>query len=606
MKPDDDLRKLIDNSIRDIDKKLSLIDALISKASYGTPSYDSLVSAKKELESFKGKVSNESNWRKADYLEKSENAGNKYLLKTGSLGGYTPDAYVKKIVEGIDYKADKSPFKPIVEKYNNDVATESTKGVKSPLNEAALGLDGGDGKNSSPIKQGDKYTYEGKIYTLKNIDGENRWIASKGEKNEDGGKTGYSTYLSFESVGYDDFKGQIENGNAQKLKEFKYSGIDYRYNPTDKKWYDKAGRVASEGITERINELGGFSTANPQESKPKESIAKKGEIPQRYWDAVNSVDSVKPQASKAGEALAKKGLAGAGVTNPTTREVQTEEGVATTKPTLGMTQDPAIRNAPVQPSYSTYNKRGLADLVGGLGDKLGGLGGADTGRMGEVAGYLPDVFKFALGMKGANEKLPEFEVPSQFTDYENRMRELSYQGLTDAELATGRRDLERSYAYDVNAIKNFAGGRPGVALANLGRAASSYQGGLNALNVADAQMQRGNLLNYGNVVNARVGMEQNAFNLKYQEAMNNKMAGAQLAADALSNIQSRRDYNDAYGDNSIYGQYQKSLLEGQEYQNQILKYQLENPLDINSIQISPNVINPNAQIPNYYNTYYGQ
>ena len=166
--------------------------------------------------------------------------------------------------------------------------------------------------------------------------------------------------------------------------------------------------------------------------------------------------------------------------------------------------------------------------------------------------------------------------------------------------------MERSYAYDVNAIKNFAGGRPGVALANLGRAASSYQGGLNALNVADAQMQRGNLLNYGNVVNARVGMEQNAFNLKYQEAMNNKMAGAQLAADALSNIQSRRDYEQAYGDDSIYGQYQKSLLEGQEYQNQILKYQLENPLDLNSIQISPNVINPNAQIPNYYNQYYGQ
>ena len=587
MKPDDDLRKLIDSSIRDIDKKLSLIDALISKASYGTPSYDSLVSAKKELESFKGKVSNESNWRKADYLEKSENAGNKYLLKTGSLGGYTPDAYVKKIVEGIDYKADKSPFKPIVEKYNNDVATESTKGVKSPLNEAALGLE-----------QGDKYTYEGKIYTLKNIDGVNKWIASKGEKNEDGGKTGYS-------IGFDDFKGQIENGNAQKLKEFKYSGIDYRYNPTDKKWYDKAGRVASEGITERINELGGFSTGKPQESKPQESIAKKGEIPQRYWDAVNSVDSVKPQASKAGEALAKKGLAGAGVTNPTTREVQTEEGVATTKPTLGMTQDPAIRNAPVQPSYSTYNKRGLADLVGGLGDKLSGLGGADTGRMGEAAGYLPDVFKFALGMKGANEKLPEFEVPSQFTDYENRMRELSYQGLTDAELATGRRDLERSYAYDVNAIKNFAGGRPGVALANLGRAASSYQGGLNALNVADAQMQRGNLLNYGNVVNARVGMEQNAFNLKYQEAMNNKMAGAQLAADALSNIQSRRDYEQAYGDDSIYGQYQKSLLEGQEYQNEILRWQASHPLDLNSFQFAPQTINPNTQIPNFYGTYFG-
>ncbi len=306
------------------------------------------------------------------------------------------------------------------------------------------------------------------------------------------------------------------------------------------------------------------------------------------------------QNSKAGQALVQKGLAGAGVSNPTTREAQTEQGIAAAKPNLGMTQDATLRTTPNEPTYSTYDKRGIADLVGGLGDKLGG---ADAGKFGQAAGYLPDVFKFALGMKGANEKLPEFQVPSQFTDYENRMRELSYQGLTDAELATGRRDLERSYAYDVNSIANFAGGRPGMALANLGRAASSYQGGLNALNVADAQMQRGNLLNYGNVVNARVGMEQNAFNLKYQQAMNNKMAGAQLAADALSNIQSRRDYNQAYGDDSIYGQYQKSLLEGQEYQNSLLKYQLDHPLDINSLQIQPDVVNP---LPNFTQTYAGQ
>jgi len=395
-----------------------------------------------------------------------------------------------------------------------------------------------------------------------------------------------------------------------------HNGVEFRYQ--DGVWYPtkSKGWTANADISKELMakwKLGEYKVWDNEASKyvkGKPNVDASdigidtGKMPKRFGQP-STVSDVIPRQSKAGEALAKKGLAGAGVTNPTTREVQTEEGVATTKPTLGMTQDPAIRNAPVQPSYSTYNKRGLADLVGGLGDKLGGLGGADTGRMGEVAGYLPDVFKFALGMKGANEKLPEFEVPSQFTDYENRMRELSYQGLTDAELATGRRDLERSYAYDVNAIKNFAGGRPGVALANLGRAASSYQGGLNALNVADAQMQRGNLLNYGNVVNARVGMEQNAFNLKYQEAMNNKMAGAQLAADALSNIQSRRDYEQAYGDDSIYGQYQKSLLEGQEYQNEILRWQASHPLDLNSFQFSPKTMDINTQIPNFYGTYFG-
>lgn len=394
------------------------------------------------------------------------------------------------------------------------------------------------------------------------------------------------------------------------------NGVEFRYQdgvwyPTKSKGWTANATIASELMQKW--EAGDYKVWDQSQEKYVDGVSKKTGIKAVEKAATNLIDaskvkpvdaenaSDKPVPPKAKTALAEKALSGEGVSNPTPREVQTEVGITTASPKTalaGMTTDPQLKNQ-LEPAY--YSRQGLKGLFGGLGDKIG-----DTGKIGEYASYLPDVFKFALGMKGANEKLPEFEVPSQFTDYENRMRELSYQGLTDAELATGRRDLERSYAYDVNSIKDLAGGRPGVALANLGRAASSYQGGLNALNVADAQMQRNNLLNYGGVVNARVGLEQNAFNLKYQNAMQNKMAGAQLAADALSNIQSRSDYNKAYGEGSIYDQYQKSLLEGQNYQNEILKYQLENPLDINSIQISPNVINPNAQIPNYYNQYYGQ
>ena len=307
-----------------------------------------------------------------------------------------------------------------------------------------------------------------------------------------------------------------------------------------------------------------------------------------------------PRETKAGTALVSKTQAGA----QAARDAQTETPIkaSTGKDILsGMTtQQPAARTSPIEPTYSTYEKRGLKDMFGNLGK--GAAGGEGEGKFGQYASYLPDVFNLFMGMKGASEKLPEFKVPSAFTDYENRMRELSYQGLTDVEMATARRDLERSYAYDVNAIGQFAGGRPGVALANLGRAASSYQGGLNALNVASAQMQRSNLANYGNVVGTRLGLEQADFNLRYQQAMQNKMAGAQLAADALSNIQGRYDYQKAYGEGSAYSQYQNAMLENLKYQNELLKYQKENPADISAIGIAPTVL-PNRATASTANQY---
>lgn len=324
-----------------------------------------------------------------------------------------------------------------------------------------------------------------------------------------------------------------------------------------------------------------------------------------------------PRETKAGTALVGKTQTGATVTDNkslgigsnvvktpetgyTDKFAKTKEEFAKAQEKLRSIISESEAAKSQEPTYSTYERRGLKDMFGNLGK--GAEGGEGAGKFGQYASYLPDVFNLFMGMKGASEKLPEFKVPSAFTDYENRMRELSYQGLTDVEMATARRDLERSYAYDVNAIGQFAGGRPGVALANLGRAASSYQGGLNALNVASAQMQRSNLANYGNVVGTRLGLEQADFNLRYQQAMQNKMAGAQLAADALSNIQGRYDYQKAYGEGSAYSQYQNAMLENLKYQNELLKYQKENPADISAIDIAPTVL-PNRPTASFANQY---
>ena len=114
---------------------------------------------------------------------------------------------------------------------------------------------------TSSYKEGDKYTLNGKIYTYKSDEG--GWVRVVGE-NEKGDKAG-------RIIKNEDFQPLVKEGYAQPLKTFKYSGVDYRYNPTDGKWYDKAGRIASEGITERINELSKTKAVE----QPKEVVAEK-------------------------------------------------------------------------------------------------------------------------------------------------------------------------------------------------------------------------------------------------------------------------------------------------------------------------------------------
>lgn len=208
-------------------------------------------------------------------------------------------------------------------------------------------------------------------------------------------------------------------------------------------------------------------------------------------------------------------------------------------------------------------------------------------NLGSLAAYLPDAFKFGLGLLGANEQLPQYEIPQEFLDYKAKMQSLSEQGLTADELAKAKTDAERGYAYDVNAIKDFAGGKAGVALGNLGRATTSLQDAYKNINVADAAMRRSNLANYGSVIGQYLNLDRMQFGDRYQEALLNKQAGAQLAADALSNIQGRADYEKTYGKGSIYDQFMQSQLKGVDLQNELLQYQIDNPPQIENMTNNP-------------------
>lgn len=708
----EELKKLIQKSQKEIDAKIRLIDDLMSADISGN-NYVKLQAAKKDLTAFRSKVSNEKEWREADYQEKKNGAS--YLLKSGGIGGYTPESYVKKVVEAIDYKNEKSPYKPIVEKYNQNVAYESTKGNMPVLNETALGLkekvpqsntpvtrkantaltgagsgmSGGEETKKIPIpegyKAGDKLAVDvgGKkiIYTAKEgTEGGLSWITNnKGEK----------------SYTHNEFENFIKQGKTSPIKEYKYQGKDYRLNPNDNKWYESGydKQPASAQVVERLNELSKASGDMPKKegektvaaetrsqadnktinrdtppegakvkhstgtyvytggkwrhksgdgydfeanaSNVKELEAKIANGDYEVWDnkaggyvkgapVARTAESIKAggefrlglnkktplvdngegspdlaeQMPKGGlvppaaKQIASKKAAGDGITP--------REQLPTTGITTGSTIKDALGKLGGGGDTPLAKQSELYDPESYLAVKAGKKG-LDLGKFGGVTDYLPDVFKAAMGLAGANEKLPEFKTPQYFTDYENKLREQSTQGLTDAEYAQSMRSADRGYAYDVNNISNFAGGRPGVALANLGRAANTLQDAYGNINVADAQIQRQNLQQYGGAVGTHLQLDQNNFNQKFNIAAQNKMAGAQLAADAFSNISNRYDFNEAYGKGSTYAKYQESLLQGQEYQNSILDYILKNPSALP--EYNPNIMNQNTSIPNYQNYY---
>lgn len=631
----EELKKLIQKSQKEIDAKIRLIDDLMSADISGN-NYVKLQAAKKDLTAFRSKVSNEKEWREADYQEKKNGAS--YLLKSGGIGGYTPESYVKKVVEAIDYKNEKSPYKPIVEKYNQNVASESTKGNMPVLNETALGLKEKVPQSNTPVtrkantaltgagsgmsggeedkkttttaskyKEGDQlstdYGNGQQIFTLKKNDkGELIWAAKDSNSK--------SVYYTQEQM--DKF---VSNGGAKPIKSYKYQGKDYRLNPNDNKWYESGydKQPASAQVVERLNELSKASGDMPKkegektvaaETRSQADINKGGEFRlglnkktplvdngEGSPDLAEKIPQVKavPPAAKQ---IASKKAAGDGITP--------REQLPTTGITTGSTIKDALGKLGGGGDTPLAKQSELYDPESYLAVKAGKKG-LDLGKFGGVTDYLPDVFKAAMGLAGANEKLPEFKTPQYFTDYENKLREQSTQGLTDAEYAQSMRSADRGYAYDVNNISNFAGGRPGVALANLGRAANTLQDAYGNINVADAQMQRQNLQQYGGAVNTHLGIDQNNFNQKFNIAAQNKMAGAQLAADAFANISNRRDFNEAYGKGSAYAKYQESLLQGQEYQNSILDYILKNPSALP--EYNPNIMNQNTTIPNYQNYY---
>lgn len=199
--------------------------------------------------------------------------------------------------------------------------------------------------------------------------------------------------------------------------------------------------------------------------------------------------------------------------------------------------------------------------------------GPDSQPKHDVAGYIGDLAKVAIGMKGANAEIPTYETSPEFNAYMKDAFSRKDMGLLPQEKDYFNSQNELAYAYDVKNIHRLSGGSGGVALANLGRAANTMQEGLMKTAAVDASARDQNWMNFANAAGKGEQINRMKFEDSLSQAMMNKQAGAGLVSDALTNIGDRNQFEKAYGKGSASYEYQKYGAENIALNNQMLKDQ---------------------------------
>lgn len=221
-------------------------------------------------------------------------------------------------------------------------------------------------------------------------------------------------------------------------------------------------------------------------------------------------------------------------------------------------------NAPAYTSTPTgigsgTNPWDAAAGIGGAGNLLNAgqpSGFEKAGGFGTIA----DALRFGIGIAGATKKLPEYEIPSEYTGLVDRLGEMSKEGFTPEERSLAKRDLLSGRATASQNVRQTASGI-GQYLTGLQGVQAVYQRGQQDLAVADAQLRRTNIDRYGNYLRDLVGRGERNFDRKYSEQAQTKAAAAGLASEALQNMVNRQDYNEnKYGPYGTY-EYRKKLYE---------------------------------------------
>lgn len=204
--------------------------------------------------------------------------------------------------------------------------------------------------------------------------------------------------------------------------------------------------------------------------------------------------------------------------------------------TLGSTQG-------VPDSSPKFNAGNFASSVF---DSIGGANG------------IYDIGKFVTGLIGANQKLPTWKIPQDWTDYTRMTRARANEGLSAAERANYYNQLENNYVTDVTNFRNNSSGNSAFFAGNEGAAINRRNAGALPVEALDAQIRRENLGQYGDAAYRGVGFDRQLFEDKYNYAMMNKQAASGIAAQGLQGLFDETQNYQYTKPGSAYGNLMKS------------------------------------------------
>ena len=178
--------------------------------------------------------------------------------------------------------------------------------------------------------------------------------------------------------------------------------------------------------------------------------------------------------------------------------------------------------------------------------------------------YGTSAAKVALGMAGANQPLPNWQISPDWAEYANHMKYLSTTGLSPYEMALAKNNADSTYLSTLERNKQVGGANPGAIMQADQIANAAHNTAAVQLAAANHQANISNLSAYAPVAEQQLRNSRTQYTDAYDRANATKMSGAALAAMGESDIKNHEMYDKFYGPNSDYKKLKDIELERQQ------------------------------------------
>jgi len=205
---------------------------------------------------------------------------------------------------------------------------------------------------------------------------------------------------------------------------------------------------------------------------------------------------------------------------------------------------------------TSEGKMSTSDWLGTASDALGAVYGA-------VAGSTPP---------------PQWDIPTEFTDYVESARQEAQRGLSPAELVNYENQLNKTFDANIGAIRSVAqSASPGATLAAIRQAAAQRQQGVVQGTLLNENVRRQNRAAYAAVLPTAVQYDRMQYMDKARQYEQQESANLALLDASLQSISDRAQFVSAYGAGSSYEKYLRALGDQQSlYADQLRNVMLYN------------------------------